>query len=152
MTCIDTVNALHTYMLTGIGVDITEIKRIKQAVSQYKRTFILRSNATENGFLRRIFTPEEIRYCIKRKKNPYQHFAARFAAKEAFMKAIGTGWGSRQAPAWKEIEIKKSPRTPPLLVLSGRAKKICDQLKVKKILLSLSHTTDYAVAFVIMEM
>ncbi|MCK4909117.1 MAG: holo-ACP synthase [Planctomycetes bacterium] len=127
-------------MIVGVGVDIAEISRIREGIKKYKRQF-----------LRRIFTADEIRYCIQRKKTPYQHFAARFAAKEAFMKAIGTGWGSKNSPRWKDIEVKKPAHGAPYLILSGRAKKACDRLKTSNVQLSLSHSTNVAVAMVILE-
>ncbi|MEK7448058.1 MAG: holo-ACP synthase [Planctomycetota bacterium] len=127
-------------MIIGIGIDVTEVNRIKEGIRRYKR-----------HFLRRIFTPKEIRYCIKRKKDPNQHFAVRFAAKEAFMKAAGLGWGRKNSPGWKDIEVRNSKEGKPQLQLSGQANNICTKLKVKQVHLSLTHTTTVAAAVVILE-
>jgi holo-[acyl-carrier protein] synthase len=109
-------------MLKGIGIDLIEIERIKKA-SQNK------------NFLKRIFTEKEISYCLN-KKNKYQHLAVRFAAKEAFKKAIDKNI------SFKEIEVIKENNKPKIEILNKK-------FKNKKIFLSLSHTQKYAVAVVI---
>lgn len=129
-------------MIIGLGIDIVEISRIKRAFARQGKRF-----------LNRIFTEKEISYARQRPKTMYQHLAARFAAKEAFLKAIGTGWGTTQSPKWKEIEVQ-IPVTKsqiPILKLSGKAQKVCQNLKVHRIHLSLSHTSQYALAEVLLE-
>ncbi|HLD36594.1 MAG TPA: holo-ACP synthase [Planctomycetota bacterium] len=129
-------------MIIGIGIDLVEVKRVKALLNKPN--------------LGRIFTAQEIKYC-RSKANPAESFAARFAAKEAFLKAIGTGWGTAQSPNWNEIEVVAHPvsRIPhPKAVplqLSGKAQKIAGRLGVKHTQLSLTHTKDYAVAVVILE-
>jgi holo-[acyl-carrier protein] synthase len=124
-------------MVIGIGIDLVEVKRI--------RALLKKPN------LGRIFTFQEIKYC-RSKANQAESFAARFAAKEAFFKAIGTGWGTAQSPKWNEIEVQipNSQFPIPNLKLSGRAQKIAGRLDVKHIHLSLTHTKDYAMAVVLL--
>ncbi|MBI5778227.1 MAG: holo-ACP synthase [Planctomycetes bacterium] len=129
-------------MIIGIGIDLIEVRRVKALLNKPN--------------LGRIFTAQEIKYC-RSKKNQAESFAARFAAKEAFLKAIGTGWGTRQSPKWTEIEIIRHPasgiRHPKTVTLrlSGKAQKIAKQLGAKHTHLSLTHTRDYAMAVVILE-
>ena len=118
-------------MIIGIGIDLVEIGRV--------RLLLKRPN------LGRIFTSSEIKYC-RSKPNPAESFSARFAAKEAFLKAIGTGWGTADSPRWNEIEVQMKD-----LLLTGKAKSICQKLKVIRTCLSLTHTKDYAMAVVILE-
>ncbi|MFH0888646.1 MAG: holo-ACP synthase [Planctomycetota bacterium] len=132
-------------MIKGIGIDLVEINRFKQVMQRQGKKF-----------LERIFTPSEIKYCLKHKgEASYQHFAVRFAAKEAFLKAIGTGWGAKNSPYWTEIEVINKIPNPksqiPNLRLSGKAKSICRKLKVTRFHLSLTHTRDYAAAIIILE-
>jgi len=127
-------------MIKGVGMDIVEIERIRKALkTQGKR------------FLHKVFTSKETAYCLKHKRAPHQHFAARFAAKEAFLKAIKTGWGTSKSPNWREIEVKISSGGAPTLALSGKARAMTRKLKVKQIHLSLTHTESYAAAIVILE-
>ena len=113
------------------GVDIIEIPRIARVLEQYGQRF-----------LRRIFTPGEIEYCRERPPN----LAARFASKEATMKALGTGV---RGVAWKDIEVVRAPSGAPSIVLHGRAKARAERLGVHEISLSISHSREYAVAFVV---
>lgn len=113
-------------MITGIGIDIVEIRRVEKLIRQYGSRFI-----------KRTFTPKEIKYC-KDKPNPAQHYAGRFAVKEALIKALG------RPLILKEIEVDRGPK----ITLTGKAKK---NLKNKKILLSISHDHEYAVAQVILQ-
>lgn len=113
-------------MIKGIGIDIVEIKRVRKLIKQYS-----------NRFLDRTFTKNEIQYC-QNKPNPAQHYAGRFAAKEALIKAYG------KPLVLKEIEIDKGPR----IRLAGSANKT---LKNHKIFLSISHDHEYAVAQVILQ-
>ena len=117
-------------MLTT-GVDIIEIPRIQQVFDRYGQRF-----------LERVFTPGEIDYCRGRAPN----LAGRFAAKEATMKALGTGV---RGVDWKDIEVVRAESGAPSVKLHGRAKKRAEQLKVGEISLSMSHSREYAVAFVV---
>lgn len=121
-------------MVEGVGVDIIEVSRIKMSIEDYGSLF------TD-----KIFTPEEKKYCAD-KPNPFQHYAARFAAKEAFSKATGTGWNSDFS--WQEVEVVNEPSGKPCLHLNGLALKAFGG---KKVFLSLSHSGDYVVAVVIIE-
>ena len=120
-----------------MGVDIAEVARIKAAVERYGERF-----------LKRVFTPEEIRYCTS-KANTGERLAARFAAKEAGMKAIGTGL--RRGVTWQDVEVVRQPSGRPSLRLSGKAAEFASALGCKRIHLSLSHTEEHAIAHVILE-
>lgn len=124
-------------MIIAIGTDIIEIERIKEA--------LLRSG---DRFRNRIFTEVEIRYC-ESLSVPYPSYAARFAAKEAAMKALGTGW--RAGVRWRDIEVVRERGGAPSLRLSGRALERFQQIGAKRAHLSLSHSRDLAIAQVIFE-
>lgn len=124
-------------MIVGTGVDITEVPRIKAAVERFGQRF-----------LSRVFTAEEARYCLS-KPNAAERLAARFAAKEAGMKAIGTGL--RHGITWQDIEVVRLPGQRPNLKFSGKAKEFADRLGCKRVHLSLSHTAEQAIAYVILE-
>ncbi|HEY7679990.1 MAG TPA: holo-ACP synthase [Terriglobia bacterium] len=124
-------------MIVGIGVDIAEVARLRQAIERHGERF-----------LHRVFTPLEISYC-QRHRNRYDRFAARFAAKEAAMKALGTGW--RRGISWRDLEVINAPSGKPSLNLTGRAQEIFRSLGGTRVLLSLTHTDDYALAQVIIE-
>jgi holo-[acyl-carrier protein] synthase len=124
-------------MIVGTGVDITEVPRIHQALERHGERF-----------LKRVFTPEEIRYCTG-KHNVAERLAARFAAKEAGMKAIGTGL--RGGITWKDMEVVRRPGQRPQLRYSGRAAEIATALGCRRTHLSLSHTAEQAIAHVILE-
>ncbi len=124
-------------MLVGTGIDMIEIDRIAQSIARYG-----------DRFLSRIFTPGEIAYCL-RKKNSAESFAARFAAKEAGAKALGTG--IQHGVTWKELEVRRLPGHRPNLYFSGRAREIAVQLGVRHISLSLTHSTTTAMAAVHLE-
>ena len=124
-------------MIVGIGIDIAEPRRLEEAVGRYGRRF-----------LERIFTPREIAYC-ERKRNKWERFAARFAAKEAAFKALGTGW--RRGVRWQEVEVINQPSGKPTLELSGRARELAALLGVQNISLSLTHSEQFALAQVIFE-
>ncbi len=123
-------------MIIGIGTDIIEVRRIKRLLEKQKR------------FKERIFTSGEIEYC-EHKTNSAQNYAARFAVKEAFLKAIGTGW--REGVAFKEIEVVNNEKGKPELVLSGKAKTISEEMETTNIQVSISHLKDLAIGFVILE-
>jgi len=125
-------------LIFGIGIDIIEVARIEKQIS-----------GESNSFVKRVFTTKEIDYCEKKIRNKAQNYAARFAAKEAFFKAIGTGW--RDGLSWQEIEIENDELGKPGLVLSGKSKKLVKDHKISKIHVSLSHIKEIAVAVVILE-
>jgi len=123
-------------MIIGIGCDIIKVERIQNAITKNSR------------FCEKLFTPAEIEYC-SRKANSAQSFAARFAAKEAVMKALGTGWDGKVN--WLDIEVINSASGAPSIKLTGGAKEMADELKVKNICLSLAHEKDFALAYIILE-
>ncbi|MEJ2506468.1 MAG: holo-ACP synthase [Ignavibacteriaceae bacterium] len=114
-------------MVIGIGTDIIEIDRIKNSIEEYG-----------DNFLSKIYTPIEIDYCNS-KANKYQHFAARFAAKEAIYKALATGW--QKDLYWQDIEISNLPTGMPVVNLNGKLKKFLSDDKELKI--SISHSNKY---------
>lgn len=124
-------------MIVGSGVDLCEVPRIRAAAERHGRRF-----------LERVFTEREITYSEK-KANRYERFAARFAAKEAGMKAIGTGW--RGGIRWKDFEVVNLPSGRPTLRFHGRAAEVADSLGVRTIALSLTHTSEQALAIVTLE-
>lgn len=124
-------------MIVGLGVDITEVNRIEAAIRRYGE-----------HFLRRVFTPDEVAYC-ERFQNKFERYAGRFAAKEAAMKALGTGW--RRGVRWLDIEVVRLPGGRPSLRLHGVAKDVADQMRVSNIALSITHTNHTAQAQVIFE-
>jgi holo-[acyl-carrier protein] synthase len=123
-------------MIYGIGTDIIEVTRIEKVMSR------------DIGFREKIFTPGEIEYC-ETKKNKFQHYAARFSAKEAFLKAIGTGW--RFGIRFADIDIFHDEFGKPHIRTTGIAKELTDRLAVSKIHVSLSHLKEMATAIVIIE-
>jgi holo-[acyl-carrier protein] synthase len=124
-------------MIVGLGMDIAEVDRIAAAIERHGGTF-----------LKRVFTPAEIAYCEKHRNRP-ERFAGRFAAKEAAMKALGTGW--RHGVRWVDIEVVREPSGKPALKLSGASRAIADRLGVKNIALTITHTGNTALAQVIFE-
>ncbi len=124
-------------MVVGIGTDLAEIERVRRSVERFGKRF-----------LARVYTKEEIAYCLS-KKSSAESFAARFAAKEAGAKALGTGIS--RGVNWREFAVKRAPSGQPSLHLSGRAAEIAQALGVVRISLSLTHTRDLAMAVVILE-
>jgi len=124
-------------MIVGTGVDIAEVKRIQAAVNRFGERF-----------LNRVFTPAELRYCMA-KPNAAERLAARFAAKEAGMKAIGTGL--RLGVTWQDVEVLRMPGQRPMLEFHGKAAEFAARLGCKRTHLSLSHTKEQAIAHVILE-
>ncbi len=100
-------------------------------------------------FLERVFTLAERTYCDRAGVNCWMHYAVRFAAKEAAMKALGTGWSG--GISWHDVEVARTTRGAPLLIFGGRAHELFIQLGATRTHLSLSHTSEYAVAHVIFE-
>ena len=124
-------------MILGSGVDLCEVPRIEAAVARYG-----------SRFLERIFTAREIAYA-DRKANRFERYAARFAAKEAGMKALGVGWTG--GIAWRDFEVVNLPSGRPTLNFHGRAAEIAAKLGVRHVALSLTHTKEQALAMVILE-
>jgi|SRR5438045_7718725 len=124
-------------MIVGSGIDLTEVDRVAEAIERFG-----------DRFLNRVFTEAEIRYC-QSKKNSAERYAARFAAKEAAMKAIGTGL--RRGVTWKNVEVAHATGGRPILRLSGRAADFANALGTKHIALSLTHSAQTAMAMVILE-
>jgi holo-[acyl-carrier protein] synthase len=124
-------------MLVGTGIDIVEIERIAKSIARYG-----------DRFLEKVFTAGEIAYCSK-KKNFAESFAARFAAKEAGAKALGTG--IQHGVTWKELEVQRLPGHRPTLHLTGRAQEFANRLGATHVSLSLTHTAMLAMASVQLE-
>ena len=125
-------------MIVGTGVDIAEVDRIRAAAERFGSRFI-----------ERVYTPLEIAYVERRRASRYERYAARFAAKEAGMKAIGTGW--RRGVRWQDFEVTNLPSGKPTLKFHGVAAQFAAMLGVKNIALSLTHTATEALAYVILE-
>jgi holo-[acyl-carrier protein] synthase len=125
-------------LVIGIGTDMLEIERIAQSIERFG-----------DRFLERIFTPGEIDYCRRKQKKSAESFAARFAAKEACAKALGTGISN--GVTWLEMEVTRAPGGRPLLELHGRAAARAHALGVIRISLSLTHSREVALAVVVME-
>jgi holo-[acyl-carrier protein] synthase len=124
-------------MIVGLGLDISEIDRIEAAIKRHGAPF-----------LERLFTPAEVAYCESH-KGRYERYAARFAAKEAAMKALGTGWS--RGVRWRDIEVTREPSGKPTLRLAGVAAEIARRMGVKNISLSITHSGNLALAEVIFE-
>jgi holo-[acyl-carrier protein] synthase len=124
-------------MIVGTGVDIAEVPRIRETIERFG-----------DRFLRRIFTEGEIRYC-ERKARRFESYAARFAAKEAGMKALGTGWS--RGVRWRDIEVVRPKGQRPTIQFHGEAAAIAARLGTKNIALSITHTSEEALAHVILE-
>jgi len=123
-------------MIVGLGVDIVNINRIEFVIKKWGKKF-----------LQRIFTSREINYC-QQHSNSFQHFAARFAAKEAIFKVFGTGWRNI---SWQEVEIINNSMGKPEVKLIGNAKLIAEKMIIQNIHISLSHEKTYAIAQAIAE-
>lgn len=122
-------------MIFGIGIDIIEVERVRKQLDK-------------NNFKEKIFTEQEIEYCLS-KRNYAESFAARFAAKEAFFKAIGTGW--RGGLSFKELEILNDELGKPTFLLHGKAREFARENRLDKIHVSLTHVRNSAGAVVIVE-
>ena len=124
-------------MIVSIGIDIIEVARIREVLLRTPR------------FRERVFTPSERAYCDSRGAVAAQHYAARFAAKEAALKALQTGW--RGGISWQDVEIASRDSGAPYLILHGRVKELFDKSGATAVHLSLSHTSEHAIAEVILE-
>jgi len=124
-------------MIYGIGIDLVKVKRIEEALERWGERF-------QN----KVFTPGEVRYCLQ-KKTPSPNFAARFAAKEAFVKALGIG--IRRGVHWKDVEVQRGSLGKPVLKINGRAVEICQKERIEGLFLSLTHDGEYSWAVVVLE-
>jgi holo-[acyl-carrier protein] synthase len=124
-------------MIVGTGVDLCEVDRIQAAIARHGQRFV-----------ERVFTAREIAYA-ERKANKFERYAARFAAKEAGMKALGTGW--RGGLGWTDIEVTNLPSGRPTLAFHRKAGEIAERLGVRNVSLSITHTVVQAMAMVILE-
>lgn len=122
-------------MVAGVGTDLIEIERVRRAIEKNRH------------FLERVYTEREIAYC-RRKADPWQSYAARFAAKEAVAKALGTGLGP---VGFKEIEIINAAGGQPQVVLSGKAEQLALERNIQRVHISLSHSEAYAMATAVLE-
>lgn len=119
--------------ILGIGTDIVECLRIGQMVERHGELFITR-----------VYTPLEIQYCQSRKAAT-QHFAGRWAAKEAILKAIGTGW--RKGISWRDIEVRNEIGGKPVVMLQGGARDVAESMGISSVLVSISHCRSHATAY-----
>jgi holo-[acyl-carrier protein] synthase len=124
-------------MIVGTGIDLAEVPRIQASIERFG-----------DRFIQRIYTPAEIAY-VERKVNRYERYAARFAAKEAGMKAIGTGW--KRGVTWHDFEVVNLPSGKPTLLFHGVAAQFAARLGVKNVSLSLTHTAELGMAHLILE-
>jgi holo-[acyl-carrier protein] synthase len=124
-------------MILGVGIDIIEVSRIEASYERFGERFV-----------NRILLPEEIRYCLTHKK-PGPFLAARFAAKEAVSKAFGTGIGAQLG--WQDIEVCRKESGEPFLVLHGNGERLLKERNARAVLISLSHTQNYAAAAAVLE-
>ncbi len=121
--------------IVGIGTDIVECLRIGRMIEQHGELF-----------LNRVYTEREVRYCQSRKRAT-EHFAGRWAAKEAILKCLGSGW--RKGLCWTDMEIRNDPSGKPEVFLCGAAKESAQQLRISTIQLSISHCRAYATAYAV---
>ncbi len=124
-------------MIVGTGIDVAEVPRVAAAIERFGQRFI-----------QRIFTDAEIRYCDT-KANRVERYAARFAAKEAGMKALGTGWN--YGVRWRDVEVLRKPGQRPTIAFHGKAGEFAKKLGVVNAALSITHTAEQAIAQVILE-
>ena len=124
-------------MIVGLGLDIAEIDRMEAAIVRHGAPI-----------LERLYTPSEVAYCESH-RNKYERYAGRFAAKEATMKALGTGW--RRGVRWRDIEVIREASGKPSLALKGAAKRVADGLGVRNICVTITHSGNLALAEVIFE-
>jgi holo-[acyl-carrier protein] synthase len=125
-------------MILGIGVDMVEVERIRQALDEAR---------FGKRFRDRVFTPQEIEYCERKRRGCYESYAGRFAAKEAAMKALGRGWGA--TVRWLDIEVAPARGGRPEIVLHDKTALLAQQLGIRRWSLSITHTRDHGLAYVI---
>jgi holo-[acyl-carrier protein] synthase len=125
-------------VIVGVGIDMVEVARVKRALEDAK---------TGRRFRARVYTEKEIDYCEGKQQGKYQSYAGRFAAKEAVMKALGRGWGSKVG--WLDIEILPTLGGRPEVSLLNKTSRYADQLGIRSFSISITHTKELAVAYVI---
>ena len=123
--------------ILGIGTDITEVLRIAQMIERHGELFITR-----------VYTPHEIEYCSTRKAAT-QHYAGRWAAKEAVLKALGTGW--RRGISWRDIEVRNQASGAPTIELRGGARDVFERVGIAVMHISISHSRNHAIAYAVAE-
>ena len=126
---------LSRMTILGIGTDIIECLRIAKMIERHGELF-----------LTRVYTPHEIEYCTARKAAT-QHYAGRFAAKEAVLKALGTGW--TRGIQWRDIEIRNEMGGRPKIALGGAARELCEKLGIEQVLITISHCRTHATAYAV---
>jgi holo-[acyl-carrier protein] synthase len=124
-------------VIVGTGIDVAEVPRIAHSIARFGERF-----------LHRVFTDGERAYC-DRKANRMERYAARFAAKEAGMKALGTGWN--YGVRWRDIEVARKPGSRPTILFHGKAAEFAAKLRVANVSISITHTAEQAIAHVILE-
>ena len=127
-------------MIVSVGVDMVEVQRIRQA---------LEDSRIGRRFRERVFTEKEIQYCETKRRGKYESYAGRFAAREAVMKALGRGWGSQVA--WRDIEVARARSGKPDIVLHEKTAGLAAALGIRRWSLSISHTAQHGLAYVIAE-
>ena len=125
-------------MIVGVGIDMVEVERIMRA---------LKDTRIGRRFRDRVYTEKEIEYCEGKQRGKYESYAGRFAAKEAVMKALGRGWGSKVG--WLDIEVLSSPGGKPEVYLRNKTSIYAQELGIQSFSLSITHTKQLAMAFVI---
>ena len=125
-------------MIVSVGVDMIEVARIQRA---------LEDSATGKRFRARVYTAKEIAYCEKKGRGKYQSYAGRFAAKEAVMKALGTGWGVKVS--WSNIEVARARSGKPEIMLHDHTSAFAQKLGIRRLMVSITHTNNHALAYVV---
>jgi len=125
-------------MIVSTGVDLAEVKRIQAA---------LEDSRIGERFRARVFTADEIAYCEKKQRGKYESYAGRFAAKEAVMKALGRGWGAKVR--WLDIEVVRARSGKPDIALHDKTARLAADLGIRRWALSITHTKEHGLAFVI---
>ncbi len=123
---------MPTMKVVAHGIDMVDCKRLKESIDRHGQRF-----------LKRVFTEAELSYCIG-KKREIEHLAGRFAAKEAVLKVLGTGW--RDGINWTDVEVRNEPSGQPKVRLEGRCREIADQLGIVEVFISISHIETHAIA------
>src|SRR5688572_18214734 len=127
-------------MIVGSGIDLIEAERVRRVLEDPKIGLRFRD---------RVYTEGEIDYCEGKGRGKYESYAGRFAAKEAVMKALGTGWGKRVG--WRDIEVLPVPGGKPEMTLHNGASELARRLGIRRLSISIAHTKNHAVAYVIAE-
>lgn len=125
-------------MIVSVGVDMVEVQRIQKA---------LEDSRIGKRFRERVFTENEIQYCEKKRHGRYESYAGRFAVKEAVMKALGRGWGSKVG--WLDIEVARARSGKPEIVLHDRTARLAEELGIRRWFVSITHTEQHGLAYVI---